>query len=80
MVANADGSAVAWQDPKSGIIHAYRPLADLDLPLGVGYDFLFSRGGSTVLRLDYGPYQALVQRADTAVVVRSFPGAVAADR
>jgi hypothetical protein len=44
---------------------------------GLGYDFAFSRGGSTVLRMDSGPFVALVQRADTAVVVREIVGAVA---
>ncbi|HEY3446899.1 MAG TPA: hypothetical protein VGK67_11070 [Myxococcales bacterium] len=79
LVTNADGSAIAWQDPASGIVHAYRPLPDLDLPLGVGYDFAFSRGGSTVLRLDSGPFSALVQRADNGVVVREIVGAVSAE-
>lgn len=79
LVANADGSAVAWQDPASGIVHAYRPLPDADLPLGVGYDFAFSRGGSAVLRMGSGPYSALVQRADTAVVVREIVGAMSAE-
>lgn len=79
VMTNADGTAVAWQDPTSGILHAYRPQADLDLPLGTGYGLSFSKGGSIVLRMDYQPYTAAVQRVDTAVVVREVVGAISGE-
>ncbi len=74
----ADGTSLVWQEAKGGVIHAYRPDADVDLPLGQGYAFRYSPTGSFLLRLDTSPYTANVQNVESAVVARQVVGAAAA--
>ncbi|MGI5863028.1 MAG: hypothetical protein ACOX6T_13335 [Myxococcales bacterium] len=65
-----DGTSLVWQEEKSGVIHVYRVHRQLDLPLGQGYGFAFSRSGAFALRMGYSPEAAYVQRMDTAALVR----------
>jgi hypothetical protein len=69
--ANADGTAVVWQEKNGSVFHAYRPQADVDLPLGEGYAFSFSSGGSFLLRMD-SPEIADIQNLQSAVVERAI--------
>ncbi len=65
-----DGTSLVWQEAKSGVIHVYRANRGLDLPLGQGYGFAFSRSGAFALRMGFSPEAAYVQRMDTAALVR----------
>lgn len=79
VLATPDGTSLAWQEKDTYVIHVYRTQRQLDLPLGQGYAFNFTRTGMVALRMDLSPDTANVQNVDTAAVVRTVVDAVSAE-
>jgi hypothetical protein len=79
LLAGSDGATLVWQEKDSYVIHAFRAQRQVDLPLGQGYGFAFTRTGSYVLRMNSAPDSANVQNLDTAVVARGIVGALSGE-
>jgi hypothetical protein len=76
--SSGDGSTFAWQGKDGGVFHVFLEQKEVDLPLGSGYGFAFSRSGAFMLRMEAMP-SASVTRVDTAGVVRRVADAASGE-